>query len=716
MKYGFKTNRVLKLAVVCIFTLFCVWNLIACANVKGEGCMHTYIVDEVKAATCTETGLTAGAHCSACGEILLEQEAIPMIQHVPEEVDAVEPTLTQTGLTAGMNCKICGKVLIPQQVTEKRQYSEFGFAVTFITDDNISVGIFKSQNYSDSIEVSNVGYSRDGDSGQLLKNGDGQINFRLQFSDGYGVDDILITSGYKNLKLPSETGADNTYRITKITKDITVWITSRYVELERFASVVNDDGKVNFAWKSNGVERVDIDVIADEIADSYTVNNRDSWAYTMQSGVRYEFIFTPINKDGTIGKTERCLHYYNPDIKSLSFPKIEITTRDYVLPSCDYIAAPPDCMGRNITNNEYEQCLVNVLNADNQSVYTSSGDDFAAAKIKIRGNASAYQDKKSFKIKLNKKADLLKSFIPDRSAACADKEWVLLRGGASLNQVVGGEVSELLGLDYTPAFVYVMLYLNGDYRGLYILCESVKQGNISGGEQSRCQVNDDGFIVEADAYWWNENLYFSTPVMQSTPMRYSFKYPDPDDMSENSEELIYIKDYITEFEQALDDSSDLYKNYIDEETFAKWLLGHDIIGTSDAGGANIYLTKKDGTADSRLRMSLMWDFDSACDNLCIESFAIIREMDFFYFPQLLQRESFVQTYRSLFENVKASVVDGVTAKISQFDIDSYKALVEIDKGLWSDLDIEGFDEQKTRILSWFEEHMGWLDEQINYGD
>ena len=46
---------------------------------------HTEVIDEGTDPTCTETGLTEGSHCSACGEILTNQEEIPSLGHTPSE-------------------------------------------------------------------------------------------------------------------------------------------------------------------------------------------------------------------------------------------------------------------------------------------------------------------------------------------------------------------------------------------------------------------------------------------------------------------------------------------------------------------------------------------------------------------------------------------------------------------------------------------------------
>ena len=121
---------------------------------------HTEVIDEAKAPTCTETGLTEGKHCSVCGETLTAQQVVPANGHTAGEavvennvaptceakgsydnvvyctvctvelsrnnvtVDAtghtevidaaVAPTCTEKGLTEGKHCSVCDKVLTAQ--------------------------------------------------------------------------------------------------------------------------------------------------------------------------------------------------------------------------------------------------------------------------------------------------------------------------------------------------------------------------------------------------------------------------------------------------------------------------------------------------------------------------------------------------------------------------------------------------------------------------
>lgn len=75
-------------------------------NTSGSH-VHTPVTDAARAATCTETGLTEGQHCSVCGEILKQQESVPAVGHT-EAVNAdVAPTLTADGSVGGTHCTVC---------------------------------------------------------------------------------------------------------------------------------------------------------------------------------------------------------------------------------------------------------------------------------------------------------------------------------------------------------------------------------------------------------------------------------------------------------------------------------------------------------------------------------------------------------------------------------------------------------------------------------
>ena len=70
--------------------------------------------DAAKAATCTETGLTEGVHCSRCNAVLKAQTETPALGHVEVKDAAKAATCTETGLTEGAHCSRCNAVLKAQ--------------------------------------------------------------------------------------------------------------------------------------------------------------------------------------------------------------------------------------------------------------------------------------------------------------------------------------------------------------------------------------------------------------------------------------------------------------------------------------------------------------------------------------------------------------------------------------------------------------------------
>ena len=84
---------------------------------------HTPVIDAAKTPTCTETGLTEGSHCSVCGIVITAQETIPANGHKIAIDDAVPATCTHTGLTSGAHCSVCGETLVEQQVVSMKDHT-----------------------------------------------------------------------------------------------------------------------------------------------------------------------------------------------------------------------------------------------------------------------------------------------------------------------------------------------------------------------------------------------------------------------------------------------------------------------------------------------------------------------------------------------------------------------------------------------------------------
>lgn len=379
---------------------------------------------------------------------------------------------------------------------------------------------------------------------------------------------------------------------------------------------------------------------------------------------------------------------------------IMIATEGGEEPTCEYVSHPDGCNGAGLKNATKVPGTLTVLKGSD--ILYSTGPykkDESGMTIKIRGNTSAYGQKKPFKIKLQKKKDLL--FRSD-DKLYKDKEWLLLRYD-DLRILAGTTVNRLMGIQWTPSFEYVNLMINGDYRGLYILCESVKRN-----EDCRLKVSENGYVIEYDAYWWNEDVHFTGGWNYS--MQYTFKYPEDDEVTDS--QIGYIQDYIKKVETSVRNGT--YDQYIDVTSFARWLLAHDILGILDCAGSNYFLTKYDNTSSSKLMMGNLWDFDSVFQMK--DSWANAHVWGANYYPTLLNsfNHTFKETYIALWEShadICKTASNYMKGFVNSEEGKGVNASLPLESKRWHSASPTVAVAAKT-AMDWFDSRTGWLNNAI----
>ena len=391
------------------------------------------------------------------------------------------------------------------------------------------------------------------------------------------------------------------------------------------------------------------------------------------------------------------------EVAEAGLPILNIITVNAEEPTCDYVFAPEGEFGISIINNQKVPGRV-VLTENGGTLYDSGeyAKNSSGMTIRIRGNTSAYySSKKPYKIKLEKKNDML-----GRNDSCYyDKNWILIdSGGDELNTMIGLKVNDMMGLgSWTPAYKFVNLYINNDYRGIYMLVESIKRNKD-------CRLNVDkqtGYIIECDAYWWNEDVYFTT----DSDRKYTFKYPDEEDIT--NQQIDYICQLMNIVEQSI--TNGYYSDYIDVNSFAAWILAHDILGTYDSAGANIYLTKFDNTNTSKITLSTLWDFGSIMKSS--DNWARIHTDNFFYFDQLFNNpnNTFNKAYLDLWNQKSDQLFDEMKQFLHDFSLSP--TAVALAKSRPYEAQRWGYEastvnENIQEALIWFTQRKEWMTEHM----
>jgi len=290
--------------------------------------------------------------------------------------------------------------------------------------------------------------------------------------------------------------------------------------------------------------------------------------------------------------------------------------------------------------------------------------------IKHRGQSSLWFPKKGFAFETKDAAgaDVDTSFLNFP----AEEDWILhgpYSDKSLLRNVLTMELARRMG-QYASRTQFCELFINGDYRGIYVLMEQIKRDKerVDIAKLREIDLAGDeltgGYIYKIDKGDFDWLSGYSAINNPNAKIRYQLVYPDIDKVQ--PEQFFYIKSHVDSFERAMRQPTLSYggksmEDYIDMTSFAEAHLLNELGRNVDGYRLSSYFHKKKDSNGGKIYAGPVWDFNLAFRNAdyCFGDrtvgliFYILCDGDFpFWWDTLLKLDSFNDTAKCRWEDLR----------------------------------------------------------------
>lgn len=341
--------------------------------------------------------------------------------------------------------------------------------------------------------------------------------------------------------------------------------------------------------------------------------------------------------------------------------------------------------------------------------------------IKSRGNASFNFLKKSYTVKLDEKVSL--------GGMEESKKWVFVsnyRDKSLLRNWVTMDMARASGLAYTPECEMVDVYINGDYRGNYMLSEHIDIGDgrveirdleeitedlnekdleeyESGGPKKRQKGKykwfdipvdstdiTGGYLLEYEAY---PVRYEQEPSAYGTINGATVVVKNPKYASKNQME--YITTLIQSFENAIYSSKGIdkgtgkhYTEIADMDSLVRKFLIEEVSKNYDGNTSSQFFYKPAGE-DALLYAGPVWDYDSAYGSYAREAgMGVLKPKNLFigssslkkhWWPKLYAKKDFAQETARVYTEVFSPLLSQLIGEVQgdeMLSLAEYASIIE----------------------------------------
>lgn len=211
----------------------------------------------------------------------------------------------------------------------------------------------------------------------------------------------------------------------------------------------------------------------------------------------------------------------------------------------------------------------------------------------------------------------------------SDNDWILYapyNDKSLIRNVLTYKLGNEMG-HYAPRTQMCELILNGEYQGVYVFMERIKQNpgrvDVDKLEYTDTVGNDltGGYILKVDKTTGGGVIAWTSPFTCAAPGwgPIEFQLHDPELDTLHPLQLQYIENEITDWETALEgpDFADPilgYAPYIDEKSFIDFMLINEISKNVDGYRISTFLYKERESEGGEIVAGPLWDFNLAWGN------------------------------------------------------------------------------------------------------
>lgn len=296
---------------------------------------------------------------------------------------------------------------------------------------------------------------------------------------------------------------------------------------------------------------------------------------------------------------------------------------------------------RVLSKEYYVDSVIDVFNCGEEYRLTAQGG------VKVRGNSTADGNEKPYRIKFEKKQNML-----GLHDGMKFKSWVLLRSQWNLiPDYTGFSLAEEIfdGEYYSSDSTYVNVYMNGKYLGLYLLCEQNQsgEGRVEVYEPEKDELQPEiGYFLEMDNYAnEDEDPFFTLDYdgIEFTDYVGTTRCFEPDDYSiksdinsdeqkafiskylagvfeimyeavENEKILMFDNDYnVVSGEGTYSTPKDAVSAVFDLDSVVNTMILQELVHNYDVGAGSFFMAVdfSEGSRYERLTFLAPWDFNWA---------------------------------------------------------------------------------------------------------